>query len=124
MRQITAHEQRVLEETLNWIKPLFDVEYIYDERQNILMIGDNYIIRGMTEFSRGVERDYFKLIYGSDHPGDDHFDLDRWEEEDVARANSVEPLLPVMVSNMIKRKMEERIYSKMKLASLNGQVCS
>lgn len=123
MRRVTAHEQRVIEETLDWIRPLFDLEYVYDEKQNILMIGDNYIIRGMTEFYHGVERDYFKLIYGSDHPGDDHFDLDRWEEEDVARASSVEPLLPVMVSNMIKRKMEERIYSKMKLASLNGQVC-
>lgn len=115
MRKITAHEQRSIEETLDWIRPIIDLEYVYDEVQNILMIGDNYIIRGRTELLNGVERDYFKLIYGSDHPGDDHFDLDRWEEEDIARANSVEPLLPIMVSNMFKRKMEERIYSKIKL---------
>lgn len=115
MRSITAHELRQLEETLDWIRPIINVDYVYDEAQNLCLIGDNYLISGFTSKQNDVETDYFKLIYGSDHPGDDHWNLDRWEEEDIARATSVAPLLPVMVASMFRREMETRIYSTIKL---------
>lgn len=115
MRKLTVHELKVLEETLEYLKPQFNLEYAYDEGQNMCLIGDNYIIRGMTATHDGVESDYFKLIYGSDHPGDDHWDLSRWEEEDIARAPNLFVLIPVMVSNMWKRRMEDRIFSQIKL---------
>lgn len=115
MRRMTAHELRLIEETLEWIKPVINLEYVYDELQNMCLIGDNYLISGFTTRQNDVESDYFKLIYGSDHPGDDHWNLDRWEEEDIARASSVAPLLPVMIASLFRREMETRIYSKTRL---------
>lgn len=116
MRKMTVHELRAIEETLEYLKPQFDLEYYYDEDSNMCLIGDNYIIRGMTNYdSQGVETDYFKLIYGSNHPGDLSWDLERWEEEDIARASNPVLLLPLMVSNMWKRRMEDRIFSQIKL---------
>lgn len=115
MRPMTLHELKVLEDTLEYLKPQFDLDYYYDEEENICLIGNNYIIRGMTAYQDGVETDYFKLIYGSDHPGDSSWDLQRWEEEDIARAPNVFLLIPLMVSSMWKRKMEDRIFSQIKL---------
>jgi hypothetical protein len=117
MRKITEHELRLVQETLDWIKPLVELEMCYSEGQNILMIGDNYIIKGFVQKAKEVEKDMFSLIYGSTHPGDKFFDLDRWEEEDIARATSVEYLLPIFVSNITARLMEERIFRKVRFDS-------
>jgi len=117
MRKITQHELRSVELILDKIRTVIDLEYFYDDEQNILAIGDNYIMRGgtITQYNGAVEQDIFRLIYGEDHPGDDHFDFSRWEEEDVASANAVEPLLPIFLANLFQRWGEELIYSKFKL---------
>jgi hypothetical protein len=122
MRKITEQELRLVQETLDWIRPLVDLEMFYDEGQNILMIGDNYIIKGFVQKSSEVEKDMFSLIYGSTHPGDKFFNLDRWEEEDIARASAVEYLLPIFVSNLTARLMEERVFKKIRFDSpmING----
>lgn len=117
MRKITEHELRLVQETLDWIRPLVDLDMYYDECQNILMIGDNYIVKGFVQKSHEVEIDMFALVYGSDHPGDEFFDLDRWEEEDIARASAVEYLLPIFVSNLMGRKMEERVFKPVRFDS-------
>lgn len=117
MRKITEHELRLVQETLDWIRPLIDLEMCYDDFQNILMIGDNYIIKGFSHRYNEVESSMFALIYGEDHAGDDTFDLDRWEEEDIARASAVEYLLPVFVANIMRRKMEERIFKPIRFDS-------
>lgn len=117
MRQITQHELRSVQEVLERIKPVIPMDWFYDEKQNLLLLGDNYIIKGgtATQYSGQVETDIFRLIYGQDHPGDDYFDINRWEEEDVATASSVEPLLPVFLGNLFQRWGEEIIYSNLKL---------
>lgn len=110
MRKITESELRKVQETLDWIRPIVDLEFFYDEAQNILLIGDNYIIKGITFRGGHTESDMFSLIFGVDHPGDKFFSLERWEEEDIARASSVDYLLPIFVSNLMQRLMEERVY--------------
>lgn len=118
MRQPTAHELRSLEEILDWIRPVIDLEYIYLEQENTLLIGDNYIIKGGTRnLSYGeVSQDTFSLVYGETHPGDSDFDLSRWEEEDIGTSTSVYSLLPIFVSTLFQRLTEERVYSKIQLA--------
>lgn len=101
-----------LEETLDWIRPILDLDYVYLKEENTLLIGENYII---TEIGGR-----FKLLYGEDHPGDDTFSLDRWEEDDVAYSNSIYPLLPVFVGNIMRREMEKKIYSSIKLGDNYG----
>lgn len=110
MRKITEQELRMVQDILDWIRPLVDLDMYYDEPQNILMIGDNYIIKGFVQRVKETEKDMFALIYGADHPGDQIFSLDRWEEEDIARAVAVEYLLPVFVANLMARKAEERVF--------------
>lgn len=117
MRKITEQELRLVQDTLDWLRPLVELDMYYDETQNILMIGDNYIIKGFVQKGRETEMDMFALVYGADHPGDNHFDLDRWEEEDIARASAVEYLLPIFVSNLMGRKMEERVFKAVRFDS-------
>jgi hypothetical protein len=124
MRKITERELRVVQDILDFIKPVVSLEMVYLDSQNILMLGDNYLIRGLTKHNREVETPAFILTYGSDHPGDDHFDLDRWEEEDIAVAASVESLMPIFVANLMTRLVEEKVYSRIRFDSpmITGKV--
>lgn len=116
MRKITAHELRQVEETLDWIRPVIDLEYVYLEDENVIVIGENYVIKGFSrEYAGGAGAPIFRLIFGENHPGYINFSLDKWEEEDIATAPSVEPLLPLFVSNLFQREMERRIYSSIQL---------
>lgn len=116
MRQPTMHELRSLEDILDWIRPIINLEYLYVEADNAIMIGDNYVIRGGTQKMGDVSLDTFNLIYGETHPGDTSFDLSRWEEEDIGTARSVYSLLPIFIASLFQRLAEEKVYSKIRLA--------
>ena len=118
MRRPTSQELRSLEETLDWIRPIIDLEYVYVEEDNSILIGDNFIIRAQTQVEGDVSWDVFNLIYGESFPGETEFDLSRWEEEDIATSKNIFSLLPLFVSSLFHRKMEERIYSNVVLAHL------
>lgn len=121
MRTPTLYELKTLEEILDWIRPIIDLEYVYIEEENVILIGDNYLIRGGTQrLNKDVYRDVFNLIYGENHPGYTSFDLSRWEEEDIATSPNIPSLLPVFISSLVQRLAEDRVYSKLKLAELQG----
>jgi hypothetical protein len=117
MRKITEKELRIVQSVLDLIRPIVDLDMVYLEEENMLLLGDNYIIRGLTHSHSNVEVNKFILVYGSDHPGDDHFSLDRWEEEDIATSTMVDPLLPLFVSNLMSRIVEEIIYKNVRYDS-------
>jgi len=119
VRKPTNQELRSLEETLDWIRPIIDLEYVYVELDNAILIGDNFIIRGQTKTnSRGVNQDVFNLVYGEHHPGQDEFNFSGWEEEDLGNSSNIYSLLPLFVGSLFHRLTEEKIYSEVKLAKL------
>ena len=119
MRQPTSQELRKLEEVLDWIRPVINLEWVYVERDNAILIGDNFIIRGHTKTtSSGVTRAKFNLVYGEHHPGETDFNFSSWEEEDLGSASNIYSLLPLLVGSLFHRLVEEKVYSKVKLAKL------
>jgi hypothetical protein len=117
MKKLSTEELQVLEEILDFIRPVVDLDYVYCEDPNVVLIGDNYIVKVFEQNINSVPVTKYALIYGSNHTGYSMWSLSRWAEEDIAVSTSFESLLPIFCANIMQRIVENKVYDKLNLAT-------